>query len=113
MSPATMKLLVALNALDQDGSEEPEVVCEGTECYVGTNKVHRRTVYNLLGMLALKDTSDVKGMQRYELNDVGRALLARPELELEIYTALRAGDPFHVTADHRVALSPAPGAREG
>lgn len=82
-----------------------EIVCEGVQCWIGTRQTSWGLVRGLLRLLALKDVSDTKGLQRFTINDTGRAILRRPELENEITYHILKGKPFTVVNDHIKALS--------
>ena len=53
----------------------------------------------LLRLAALRDVSDVKGLQRFELNSTGRALARRPALADQVRLALLAGSFWTIVND--------------
>lgn len=79
-----------------DNDEENEIVCEGRECWIGSVRIHRSTLNKLLRLLAVRDVSDVKGLERYTINSTGQQLLKHPALEHKIPRALADGGPFQI-----------------
>ena len=80
ISKAATGLLRELkDAEDRDDLYDAEVVCEGRTCYVGLRNVSRATVYELLRLVLLHDDSEQgKGVERYTLNEEGRAMVDDP-----------------------------------
>lgn len=99
-----LQWLVDLESIPDEEGYEAEIVCDGLSCWIGAQRVHRSTVTQLLRLIALHDVSDVKGAQRYEINETGRALLRRPELESEITAAVLAGRGSWMLRDDRLVL---------
>lgn len=99
---ATLKTMI-----DADGAgqyEDAEIVCEGRSCWLGDRQVSRATVNSLLCMLVISDASDSGGIERYTVNEVGRALLQHPELAPRIAKAIAEQKPFSVSGDTIVLL---------
>lgn len=103
MTPGTRSVLAAMAAAyAAEDYENAELVVEGWVCYLGTRRVHRKTVNALIDMLALKDESDTGAdghLKRYVISDTGQALLRRPELEEELFLALHRKRAFCVRND--------------
>jgi hypothetical protein len=93
MSPACKRLLETLLAMEKepDGSYEAEVVCDGAACYVGVERFSRKTVNEAVRVCALENVSDEGGIDRFTLNEIGKGMLRRPELEREILDAIKSG----------------------
>lgn len=67
----------------------PRIVCEGRECYVGLTKIAKATLNELLHLCLVSDDSDQgKGVERYTLNEDGRAILADQNYVPRIVRAL-------------------------
>lgn len=65
------------DAEDRDDFDDAEIVCEGRECYIGTDAIAKRVVFELLRLCLLKDESEQgKGVERYTINEEGRAIAA-------------------------------------
>ena len=80
-----------------EGGEEEfddgELVCEGRCCWVGLDTVSRAKVYELLRLCLIRDVTDQNGkMERYTLNEEGRAMLDNPEYVPMIVGALSTGN---------------------
>lgn len=106
MTPATRSVLAAMAAAYEcEDYEGAELVCEGWYCYLGERRVHRRTVNNLLSILAVKDESDSGAdghLKRYIISDIGQSILRRPELEDEVTLALLRSKSFTIKEDRIV-----------
>lgn len=103
MKPRAREIL-QLMADAEPGSEDAELVVDGTIAYVGLERTNKFIVHHLLRRLVLTDVSDVKGIERYVISDTGRAVLRRPELEGEILAALAARERFTIRDDHLVPI---------
>lgn len=95
-------LLAAESVVDPD--YEAEVVCEGRSCWIGCRRVPPAAVDELLRLVALKDVSEELAVKRYRINDVGRALHRRPEVETDIVRAIMSGGSFTINNDEVVAI---------
>lgn len=99
MTPGAKRVLQELA-----GDEECDLVQEGRAVYCGNRQTTSRVVNELLNILALSITS-ADGFQRkttyYGINDIGRAILRRPELEIEIQRVMYAEErkPFSIVND--------------
>jgi hypothetical protein len=87
-----------------DELDDAELVCEGLLCFLGERRVSLRSVKKLLQLVAIREDSYSESVHRYTLNDVGRALVRRPELEGEVREALLRGVNFTVKDDRLVEL---------
>lgn len=81
---------------------EEELVAEGLVVWVGERRSSRGTLKALLRCCAIKDVSDVKGLQRFAANDAASAILRRPELADEIEAAVMRRLTFTIRADQVV-----------
>jgi len=99
MNPGARRVLEDLAA-----NEDCDLVQEGRHVYCGNRRTTGRVVNELLGIMAIsilsKDGSRA-AFTIYGINDIGRAVLRRPELEAElmkeIYSKKRR--PFQVVND--------------
>lgn len=96
MTPAATRLLTAMR------DEEEDLVCDRLECWVGLTRFSRRTVTALLRLTAISECRFPGGGETYTLNDTGRALLRRPELEAELMNTLLKGSGSFTIRDDRV-----------
>ena len=93
ISKAAMRVLTQMKAAeDTDDLDDAEIVCEGRSCYVGLDSISKATVNELLRLVLVRDDSDQgKGMQRYSLNEEGRAMVADPDYVPKIVPLLAGG----------------------
>ncbi len=80
ISNAARRVLEKLKeAEDADELFDAEIVCEGRVCYVGLDTIAKRTVNELLRLVLISDNATVeKAIERYSLNEEGRAILEDP-----------------------------------
>lgn len=80
ISKAAMNILVDLrDAEDRDDLYGAEVVCEGRTCFLGLKTVSKSRVYELLRLVLVCDDSEQGGgLERYSLNEEGRAMVNDP-----------------------------------
>lgn len=83
MTPGAKRTLDELSS-----GEDCDILCDGVVCYVGSRRTTWSVVYELLRIIAIDDVSDSDKLKRYILNDTGRSLLRRPELEAELKEVL-------------------------
>lgn len=100
LTPRAMEVLRMMLQGDE------EFVAEGIHCWVGDVQVSRATLRQLLRCLALKDVSDQSGIERYVVNDIGKAILERPALAEEVAVKALAGQGFTVIDGSVVDMSP-------
>lgn len=93
---------------DHKDDPEGEIVCDGLACWLGDRQISRSTVAVLLHHLAIKDVSDVKGIDRYAINETGEAIVRRPQLAYEILEAVKVGRAFTTVDDRVQFLEPTP-----
>lgn len=107
MTPAARRVLeIMAECSVVDEEYEPEIVVEGRGCWLGMQRIAYRTFEQLLLCVAIKDVSDVKGsVQRYAINDTGKAIYRRPALEDEVRRALRTGGSFTIRDDHLIPMN--------
>lgn len=95
-------------------SEDGEIVAEGTQVYIGPRRTNWGVLKALLrcGAVSASDVSSI--MQRYVINESGRAIMRRPELAKELANAYLSHEgPFTIRNDRVVPLeAPKPGAGE-
>jgi hypothetical protein len=97
-STALLKLLAAMNEpLDED--YESEIVREARQCWFGSERVSGRVLNEAIRCRAVDDVSDEGGIERYVINEIGRAVLRRPDLAGEIAAAILSGRQFTVRDD--------------
>jgi len=86
ISKAARSILERLKAAEnRDELWEAEVVCEGRTCYLGLDRVSKAQIYELLRLVLISDTTDQgEGLERYELNEEGRAMLAQTDYQPKI-----------------------------
>jgi hypothetical protein len=106
LTPGTYQALREMSdAATRGDYEGAEIVCGGKECWLGDRRVQRRTVIWLLRMMAISDRSEEgAALERYCINDTGRAILRRPALVGDINRALVAGGAFRIENDQIIAL---------
>ena len=105
--PAFLSVLRQMRLTDaQRRYEDAELVGEGRSFWLAYRRVSRSTVNQLLRLVAISDCSDAGGaaLERYKINEVGRAIVRRPEIIAEIETALRTGGAFTVRDNRIVSL---------
>lgn len=108
MTPAAMRVLGLLDAAGRaEDYDRAEIVVDGT-AWVGYTQIHRSTVTELLRIMAVSDTGEGNGIERYRLNGTGRAILARPAIEDEIRAAMLAGGSFSIVDNKVVPLTEDP-----
>ncbi len=97
LSKAALRCLGEMIEAETDERyEDAELVCDGNSCWLGIRRVQKKTVNELLSVLALKDSNDGSTVQRYVINGVGRALHADPNLALDVVEALKQGGSFTI-----------------
>lgn len=80
-----------LEAEEAEDFDEAEIVCEGRECWLGLGKISRKTVYQLLQLCLISDSGEKgKGVERYVLNEEGRAMARDPLYVPKIVAILAA-----------------------
>jgi len=87
-----MRVLLRLQeAEDADNLDDAEIVCEGRDCYIGLTSISKATVNQLLRLVLIRDDSDWGGgMERYSLNEEGRAMVKDPNYIPKIVPILAA-----------------------
>lgn len=80
ISFAARRILSRLkDAEDADNLEDAEIVCDGRVCYVGLDTVSKAKVFELLRLVLISDDTDTGGgLERYSLNEEGRAIVSDP-----------------------------------
>lgn len=79
ISNAATHLLTKLVEAEDDDLYGAEVVCEGRSCYIGLDTVSKATVNELLRLCLLHSDTEHSSIERYSINEEGRAILADPE----------------------------------
>lgn len=99
MTPGARRVLQELS-----DDEDCDLVTSGRLAYCGNRATTRRVVNELLGCMAISVSwKETETSVYYCINDTGRALLRRPELETEIAAAIGRG-PFSIIADKIVFI---------
>lgn len=98
MTPAALRVLKHL----ADNPSE-DIICSGIICYCGIDQISRRTVTQLLRIVAISKEDWAKE-EYYSINGTGHALLRRPELENEIKATLLTGGSFTFVDDKLVRM---------
>jgi len=99
MTPGARRVLEELAA-----DEDCDLVQEGRQVYCGNRKTTARVVNELLGLIAISILSQ-DGFRTaftiYGINDIGRALLRRPALEVELTREVyrKKRRPFQISDD--------------
>lgn len=77
-------------AEDDDNLDDAEIVVEGRTCYIGLRLISKATVNELLRLCLIQDDSDQNGkLERYTINEEGRAILSNPTYKPQILAALK------------------------
>ena len=94
ISRAAMQVLTRMKqAEDADELDDAEIVCEGRDCYVGLDSISKATVNELLRVVLIHDDSDQGGkVERYSLNEEGRATVKNPNYIPKIVPLLAAAE---------------------
>ena len=92
ISKAAMRALVRMkDAESADNLDDAEIVCEGRTCYIGLDLIAKATVNELLRLVLIRDDSDQNGkVERYSINEEGRAILDDPNYIPKIVPILNA-----------------------
>ena len=87
-----MRVLIQMKQAEaEDNLDDAEIVCEGRSCYVGLDSISKATVNELLQFVLIRDGSDQGGkMERYSLNEEGRAMVDDPNYVPKIVEILAA-----------------------
>jgi len=106
MSPKAAAVLANLVAAGEsaDPDYEDEIVCERRSCWIGTQRVSPAALDELLRLVALRDVSEGAAVQRYRINDVGKALHRNPAIEADILRAISTGGSFTIQNDQVVPI---------
>jgi len=102
MTPGAMRVL---RELAED--EHRDLVREGIVAYCGPRRTKASVVTELIGCMAIKPAwpQEGPGARYYVINETGRAILRRPELEQELQLAVMGHDgPFQIVNDRIVKL---------
>ena len=80
ISQAAMRVLTQMKQAEaEDNLDDAEIVCEGRSCYIGLSSISKATVNELLRLVLIHDDSNQGGgMERYSLNEEGRAMVDDP-----------------------------------
>lgn len=100
MTPGARRVLEDLAA-----DEECDLVQDGIRAYCGQRQTTPRVVMELLRTMAISRSWGEGGATYYAINETGRALLRRPELEEELQAVLFGrGGSFSIVNDRIVAI---------
>lgn len=99
MTPGARKVLQEL--ADDD---DCDLVHSGRSSYCGNRPTTKRVINELLGCMAISVTwKETETSIYYGINDTGRSILRRPELEREIYASI-GGGPITIINDKIVRI---------
>lgn len=102
LTPRAYEVLEQMGDADKRGAyEESELICEGNLCYLDISRISRHTVLVLLQYMAISTISEPGSLERYEINETGRAILEAPWLATKLARRLRTGRPFQIV-DYRI-----------
>lgn len=79
-----------------ENTGDGELVRDGRQSYLGDCRVPSTVVDKLLRLMAIRDVSDSKGLERYVINSVGKAIINDPGIVGELVRFIAAGRPFTV-----------------
>lgn len=101
LTAAMLRVLQGIaDAEAADALEDAESVCDGLQCWRGDDQTSLATVNALLKLTLVSPSSWPGGSDVY----IGRAVLRRPELAVEVQAALVAGKPFTVQTGGTLVL---------
>jgi len=93
--PLTKKMLEVMQLMYDaelaDNLEDAEIVCDGRSCWLGLERVPRKTVDGLLCFVAISLEEMGTQVERYTLNETGRMLLISPDRADEVQIATMNG----------------------
>lgn len=92
-----------MNGPLEDGYES-EVVREGRQCWLGSERVSGRVLEEAIRSSAVNNVSDSNVIERYVINEIGQAVLRRPELAEEVMVAILSGRQFTVRDDRIIDM---------
>ena len=75
--------------------DDAEIVCDGADCWLGDQRISRRTVNSLVRVVALS-FDDGGGAEHFTLNGTGRALADNPTLVRDVEAAIARGGAFSI-----------------
>lgn len=89
--PLTKAMLNVLRKMNDaevaDNLEDAEIVCDGNACWLGLDRIARKTVDGLLCFVAITLEEMGVKVERYTLNGTGKMLLRHPEKADEVMAA--------------------------
>lgn len=101
-TPMVMSVLADMEAAENaEEFLDAEIVVDEFLCCVGDRFIEHWVVVRLLRLAAISDASLYDDGSVFVINDVGRALLIRPELEAEILAAFENGGAVTIV-DNRI-----------
>ncbi len=97
ISQAALRVLTRMKqAEDADNLDDAEIVCDGRAVYVGLDSISKATVNELLRLVLIRDDSDQGSkVERYSLNEEGRAMVNDPNYVPKIVPILAAAEKGH------------------
>jgi hypothetical protein len=88
---ATQILNSMVEAETRDDHENAEIVCEGITCWLGEDRLSRRTVTVLIRHVAVRLASEPGSLERYVINETGRNILKDPTVADDVLASLLVG----------------------
>jgi hypothetical protein len=99
MTPGAMRVLKELAADDRR-----DLVEEDGMVYCGYRRTSSRVVRELLCLMAVSVACNTNGFITYAINETGRSLIRRPELEAELKAAMAKRAAISVINDRIVEI---------
>lgn len=81
-------------AQDADDLLDAEIVCDGGSCWLGCERISRRTVDGLLQYVAISLENMGSQTEHYTLNETGLMLIEHPERAEEVRKAILSGKSY-------------------
>jgi len=89
-------------------SEDREIVCDGRHCMIDLENISRKSVYALLGHMAIKDAGYASaGCDIYKPSLEAEKIVRRPALADEMVARVIMRKPFYVDDDGNIQDSKA------
>lgn len=86
-----LEILQQMAAAHASGDwEEAEIVGCGLECWLGGERVSRRTVEVLVSLMLVKEEAE-PGCTRWPINSIGLRIAKEPELVPELFRQILSG----------------------
>lgn len=87
-------LSTMIAAEEAEAYDEAEIVCDGASCYLGLDRISRRTVEGLLRCVAISMASEPGSLERYVITETGRLIEKDPAVAARVAAAMLSGGAF-------------------